>query len=319
LDDLERALDQTVGYLRSPAALFALDADAYWPKWDGPWWRMLLLHEMGLTHETPPAIVEKLVESLDRHLLTTFPFRVEDVPPGKDPAANVPCHCQLGCVYQVLHACGVDVDARLPWIRPWFLRYQLPDGGLNCDEVAYTKPVPRSSIVSTLPPLEAVLLGTDRAFTSEETRFLDRGAQYLIERRLWRSVSRGGAVIDEAWGKLCFPRFYFYDLLRALTFLVRYAKRLDRPLPLGAMEEGLRIIRNQAKDGELAPGRRAFEGTKTRWLAEDGIWRRGDSAREAGSFPLLEAVSVVGAPSPFLSRDFEEVRRATGDTRDEVH
>src|SRR6185369_16599912 len=122
-------------------------------------------------------------------------------------------HCQLGCVFQVLVACGVDVDARLPWIRPWFLRYQLPDGGLNCDEEAYTKATPRSSIVSTLPPLEAILLGTKRAFTPGEEKFLDRGARYLLDRRLWRSVSKGGAVIDESWRRVAFPRFYFYDLL----------------------------------------------------------------------------------------------------------
>ncbi len=317
---MREALDETLDSLRSPAALEALDADPYWPKWDGPWWRILLLHEMGLSHEIPEAIVERLVESLARHLLPTFPFRVEDVPPGKDPVANVACHCQLGCVYQVLHARGVDVDARLPWIRPWFLRYQLPDGGLNCDEAAYTKPVPRSSIVSTLPALEAILLGTTRPFTPEETRFLDRGAQYLIERRLWRSVSRGGAVIDESWAKLCFPRFYFYDLLRGLTFLVRHAKRLERPLPLGAMAEALEILRaagngGLARDGQLAPGRRAFEGTKTRWRDKTGAWHRGDEARLAGSFPLLDAVSAPGAVSPFLTRDMEEVHRATGDAR----
>ncbi len=307
---VQAGLDETLDYLRSPAALAALDADPYWPKWDGPWWRILLLHEMGLSRDIPPVIVEKLVESLGRHLLPTFPFKLEDVPPGKDPYGNVACHCQLGCVYQVLFASGVDVDARLPWIRPWFLRYQLPDGGLNCDEAAYTKAVPKSSIVSTLPALEAILLCTPRPFTPEEIRFLDRGAQYLIERRLWRSISRGGAVIDESWAKLSFPRFYFYDLLRGLVFLVRYAKRLNRPLPTEAASEAFEIVREHLVDGQLAPRRRAFEGTKTRWRDEDGAWHRGEAARLARSFPLLEAVSEVGTTSPFLTREFEEVRGA---------
>ena len=53
-------------------------------------------------------------------------------------------------MYQVLFACGVDIDGRAPWIRAWFLRYQLPDGGLNCDEKAYAGSGGASSIQSTV-------------------------------------------------------------------------------------------------------------------------------------------------------------------------
>ena len=55
------------------------------------------------------------------------------VPGGADPHRDVSCHCALGSIHQVLAACGVDVDRALPWIRPWFVRYQMADGGLNCD------------------------------------------------------------------------------------------------------------------------------------------------------------------------------------------
>ena len=56
----------------------------------------------------------------------------------------------------VLGAAGVDRDRVFPWMRPWFPQYQLADGGLNCDERVYTRETPRSSFLSTLPPLEAV-------------------------------------------------------------------------------------------------------------------------------------------------------------------
>ena len=38
---------------------------------------------------------------------------------------------------QIIAACGVEVDRALPWARPWFVRYQMSDGGLNCDSDAY--------------------------------------------------------------------------------------------------------------------------------------------------------------------------------------
>ena len=40
-------------------------------------------------------------------------------------------------MFQVLAASGIDVERALPWIKPWFVRYQMADGGLNCDEAAY--------------------------------------------------------------------------------------------------------------------------------------------------------------------------------------
>ena len=47
--ELKRAIEHSVAYLDSPQAREALAVDAYWPKWDSPWWHMLLLDEMGLT------------------------------------------------------------------------------------------------------------------------------------------------------------------------------------------------------------------------------------------------------------------------------
>ncbi len=298
------ARDETIRYLDSAGALATLAEDPYWPKWDGPWWRMLLLHEMGSASDIPRPVVDALIEGLSKKVYPFFPIRPEEIPPGADPYRSFPCHCQLGCVYQVLSACGVDVDARLPWIRPWFLRWQLPDGGLNCDEAAYTKAVPRSSVVSTLPALEAVLLWTKRPFTAAEEKFLDAGARYLIERKLWRSISKGGAPIDESWQKLTFPRFYHYDLLRGLTFLGRWSAKRGVPLPGEAVAEATRIIESQLDaEGRLAPGRRPFEGAKTRLRDASGAWVKGESR----TFALLDAVSAPGVPSGWLTAEWRAI------------
>lgn len=276
---VNRDIAETIDSLRAP-----IGDDPYWPKWDGPWWRAMTLWELGHAEAIPSTFIDDLVARVDSHCLHFFPVRPEELPPGADPRRNVACHCQLGTLYQLLHAARVDVDAALPWIRPWFLKYQLPDGGLNCDESVYAGDDPRSSFVSTLPPLEAVLFCTDRPFTREEIRFLDRGAQYLLERKLCRSL-RKHRIADRAWLRPTFPRFYHYDVLRGYEFVVEWAATLGRAV----MTESLEIARRVRPTVQ----RRAWAAETKTLSPED--WSRQHRAK---SFPLLERVSRIGEPLP---------------------
>jgi hypothetical protein len=299
---IAQAVADSVSYLASPLALEHIAQDPYWPKWEGPWWQMRLLQELGWGTQIPPQAAEAMARAMTTHYLPDFPVHEHELPPGTDPYRQVLCHCALGCMAQVLDASGIDLPARWPTAWPWLLRYQLPDGGLNCDEGAYTRPVPRSSVISTVPTLEAMLEHTHRPFTAAERQFLDRGAAYLIERRLCRSVSKGG-LIDPAWLQPIFPRFYEYDVLRGARFLVNWATKLARPLPWAALDEALTALREAARDHGLRP--RA-------WLAADrtlrrdaaGGWRRGEPA---GSFALLEWVSAPDRPSPWLQQEWREL------------
>src|SRR5262249_32545141 len=152
---------------------------------------------------------------------------------------------------------GLDAEREVPWLRAWFPRYQLADGALNCDEEAYTRPVPRGSIVSTLPPLEALLFDARGPLSPAEEAFLDRGAAYLLARRLFRSISKGGAPIDPALLEPCFPRFYHYDVLRGLAFVAAWAERRAKPLPAEAIAEAAAAIaRGADAAGRIAARRR---------------------------------------------------------------
>ena len=110
--------------------------------------------------------------------LHIFLIQPDEWPPGADRARDGSCHCALGSMDQVLAACGVDVDAELPWIRPWFERYQMRDGGLNCDASAYlVHDECPSSMVGTVAPFEAMLPRGDGPF-------VERAAAFLIDRQL---------------------------------------------------------------------------------------------------------------------------------------
>lgn len=303
-------LRESVCYLNSDEAIKSLEADAYWPKWDSPWWHMLLLHEMGETKLIPEAVVKAHVTTLAKMPVKIFPIHPGEMPADVDPYRGSPCHCQLGNVYQVLAAWGVDVDRELPWIRPWFLRYQMEDGGLNCDSDAYlAKDEIPSSMVGTIAAFEAILLYTPRSWTAEERTFLDKGANFLIERKLMLgSTTKHNASERESaanWLKACFPRFYLYDVLRGLNSLSIWAEKTDRTIPAESVRDVVAYLSKRFPDGSVQNERHSYEGVGTILPAPSGEWIR---RQPATFFPLLARVSAVGEVSPFLSRQWAEAR-----------
>jgi hypothetical protein len=303
-------LQDSLRFLNSASALRSLEADPYWPKWDSPWWHMLLLHEMGETKRIPEAVIGTYVAALDKMPLKIFPIQPREMPFGVDPYRGSPCHCQLGNVYQVLASWGVDVDKELPWIRPWFLRYQMDDGGLSCDNEAYLvrDEVP-SSMVGTIAAFEAILLYTPRPWTPEEKIFLDKGAQFLIGRKLMHgSSTRHNAserVSAEQWLKLCFPRFYLYDVLRGLNALLIWSERTKQPIPSEAIRNVADYLTERFPDGKMRCERHSYEGTSTILLSPSGEWIR---RQPASFFPLLTKTSALNEISPFLSKQWAEAK-----------
>ena len=311
---LERDVATSVQYLASETAIDCLAADSYWPKWDAPWWHMLLLHEMGHAALIPHVAIEKLVEALHRYPLKIFPIHPGELPADIDPHRGYPCHCQLGNVYQVLAACGVDVDRELPWIRPWFLRYQMADGGLSCDNDAYlvSDECP-SSMVGTIAAFEAILLYTPRPWTREETAFLDAGARFLMGRQLMHGSDTKHNAAETAsaqkWLQPCFPRFYLYDVLRGLSALVSWADKTRKVLPANSIAKVVEHLTARFPDGEVRNERLSYAGVGTILRSPTGEWTKPKPAPPASLFPLLTKVSAVGSVSPFLTRHWAEARQ----------
>ena len=283
-------VEASVAYLRSDAARASLEKDPYWPKWDSPWWHMALLWELGRADAIPDEAAEALLAAVERRYPPYFPNPREPLPPGKDPRVDALCHCAVGVLYQMLWDKGLDLDGRAPWLRAWLMRYQLPDGGLNCDERVYASGG-ASSIQSTLPALEAILR-VRRDYTPGEEAFLDAGAAYLIERRL-AYRKRDGAPMDASFLKLGFPRFYDYDVLRGAAFLADWALALGRDVPRAAIAETLDALTARFPDGTIRVEKPTLPGA-------------GES-----SFPLLDEFPV-GAVSERLTKRWAGVRLLLG-------
>jgi hypothetical protein len=304
--EVERGIADSVAYLGSDAALRSIELDPYWPKWNSPWWHMLLLHELGEARQIPARTSAAMTARIDR-LLHLFPIHPSDAP-GADLQRDTACHCALGAMYPVLAAGGIDVDRALPWVRSWFVHYQMADGGLNCDNTAYlqTGECP-SSMVGTVGPLEAMLLGG--ASTDEQRSFIARAGGFLIDRALIHG-SRTVHNAEErdaapAWSALTFPRFYFYDVLRGLAVLVRWAEATEQRLPEAAVATVVNALVERWTDGVVRVERQALAGKTTILPTVD----RSPSPRASASpFPLLDAVSRLGEPSEALTRQWSEAR-----------
>jgi hypothetical protein len=103
------------------------------------------------------------------------------------------------------------------------LSEQLEDGGWNCE----APPSKRSSFHSTICVLEGLLeyekaVGPSAALSDARAR----GHDYLLERRMFRSLA-SGEVIDARWTRFSFPTVWYYDVLRGLDYLRNAGVRPD--------------------------------------------------------------------------------------------
>ena len=305
---------QTVAELDSSAAEEALAASCYWPKWDGPWWKMRLLHELGLTSAIPARALDALTRSLNKMPFHIFPITPEEGEGIKNPFNDTGCHCQVGTMVSVLTAAQRHVRTEVPWMRRWLASYQMLDGGYNCDEGAYLvhNECP-SSMVATIAIFEALLAVGPEQWTEAERGAAERMARFLVARRLTEgSATTYNAIEQEeakAWPLLCFPRFYHYDILRGLSALVRYAELTGFEIPLQSVAPVFEQIERKADPatGALRVERQCFAEHRTVRRDAEGEWTGRGPAEE---FPLLLAVSVIGGVCDPLTQEWRRTREA---------
>jgi hypothetical protein len=120
------------------------------------------------------------------------------------------------------------------------LREQLADGGWNCEAPKST----RSSFHTTICVLEGLLAYEHaKGASAVITQARQRGEEYLLERRLFRSLSTG-AVIDADWTLFSYPTRYHYDVLWGLDYLRRAGVAPD-----DRVTEAVELVRRR-QDGE---------------------------------------------------------------------
>ena len=124
------------------------------------------------------------------------------------------------------------------------LHEQLEDGGWNC-EAPRSK---RSSFHSTICVLEGLLeYEQAKGATTDVTDARLRGQEYLLERRMFRSLSTG-VVIDPDWTQFSFPTRWHYDVLWGLDYL-----RRARVEPDERVAEAIDLVEEKRDEGGRWP------------------------------------------------------------------
>jgi hypothetical protein len=141
--------------------------------------------------------------------------------------------CINGRVVTVGSYFGQDVTG----IVERLLGEQMADGGWNCEQENGST---RGSFHTTINVLEG-LLEHERATggSAEVTAALQRGQDYLLERRMLRRLS-SGELIDPPFTWFSFPTGYHYDALRGLEHL-----RAAGVTPDARVAEAIDLVRSK--------------------------------------------------------------------------
>lgn len=253
-------LNEVGAVIESEKALLMIERDVYWPKWDSPWWYILLLEETGRLNEVPVEVFKELLTCADRQYLKIFPTREEDIDGPVNGYTEVMCFCFLGCLMKIASKLDFDVFAHVPWAKEWINRYQLPDGGYNCDDAAYTGSG-KSSIISTAVMLEGMV---EYARFSQETDIyaanMQKAVSYLLKHQIY--FTRTGEVIpDVNWDKVIFPRFYEYDFTRGLEAIFDFLLLTGKKVRGIAIEKAVALLDEKIKSG--------LDHSEKQWLSEE--------------------------------------------------
>jgi hypothetical protein len=145
--------------------------------------------------------------------------------------------CINGRVVTVGSYFGQDVTG----IVERLLGEQMADGGWNCEQENGST---RGSFHTTINVLEG-LLEHERATggSAEVTAALERGQEYVLDRRMLRRLSNG-ELIDPAFTLFSFPTGYHYDALRGLDHM-----RAADVMPDARMAEAIDLVRSK-RDAE---------------------------------------------------------------------
>ncbi|HEV8217482.1 MAG TPA: hypothetical protein VGP95_16650 [Gemmatimonadaceae bacterium] len=180
----------------------------YTPKWTSTHYTLLALRDLGVPASnvgcrTACGLI------LDRGLQSdggiNYPTRPSDKRRGEA--------CISGMSLSIVSYFEMD-DERVDRIADYALKEQMPDGGWNCRKPAGATHSSMNTTISMLEGLRHYELFRRRK-RAEVRAAMQRGREFLLEHRLFRS-HRTGAVIKSEFTRFVFPPRWHYDVLRAL-------------------------------------------------------------------------------------------------------
>lgn len=223
--DLLRESEETVAQERLRVAfegwgsrlLYLQAPDGHWgggpfvrASWASSMETLMLLRDLGVDPKSEPArkAIERVRETTWGPEFGDSPYFEGEVEP---------------CINGRVLACGAYFGEVSDRLVHRLLHEQLEDGGWNCE----APPSKRSSFHSTICVLEGLLEYEKAKGAIAVTSARYRGQEYLLKRKMFRSLSTG-EVIHPDWMQFSFPTRWHYDVLWGLDYLRRAGVKPDQ-------------------------------------------------------------------------------------------
>jgi len=177
---------------------------------------------------------------------------------------------------------GADIEA----LCSGLLGEQLEDGGWNCETERGSTV---SSFHSTICVLEGLLEYERAGGHLSVSQARQRGEEYLLQRRLLRSL-RTGEVIRDSWVRFAWPTQWHYDVLRGLDHFRAGGGRPDERIA-----EAAEVVRTKATDDGRWLMDRVYAGQSHFTFEDEGGPSRWNTLR---ALRVLRWFDAAGAASP---------------------
>lgn len=222
---------------------------SYHPYWTSTTYTMLLLRDLGVDPKDPRVreAVARVRDNMDNTLDGEHLFFSGETET---------------CINGMVLALGSYFGEIREEVLERLLDEQLDDGGWNCWAPEEST---RASFHTTICVLEGLLeyeasRGPDEAVSGARRR----GEEYLLERRMFRSIT-SGQLINSDWTRFSFPTRWHYDVLRGLDYM-----RSAGVAPDGRVEEAVGMVAGK-RDGS---GRWSLEHShagEIHFLMDEGV------------------------------------------------
>ena len=265
-------------------------------KWTGAHWRLVSLVELGIPAGEPRAVAA--AETVLSWL--TGASHRRNVPVIEGLARR--CGSQEGNALAVASRLGLADDPRVALLATSLVEWQWPDGGWNCDRRPQAH---RSSFNETLPPiwgLHEFAIATGDTTAADAAR---RGAELLLEHRLYRALATGEPIHPE-WLTPHWPPYWHYDVLQALVVLARMGLAAD-PRAADARDA---IERRRHADGRWHASSRWWKRPGSRNYPEAVDWRLDDGADRMVTLRALTVLRAGDGPTSNVPARSRRKRRA---------
>ncbi|MFW9964929.1 MAG: hypothetical protein ACFFCX_15270 [Candidatus Sifarchaeia archaeon] len=258
----EYKVTQTILGKQKPNGFWESENEPYLPKYTSSYWQIMLLGMFGMTREKPQ--IEKAVNHLlafqheeggfvefmkkgamkEYELIRKRNLAKKKVTPSLEEWApakirEMELSCLTGNVALALNRLGYSEHQAVDDALRWLVEIQNVDGGWLCPYWGAHKNDKHGCFMGTITPLDAFSETPKKLLNANMRKAIERGIEFLLMHRLYRSDHHEFRVIREQWLMLTFPQF-FYDIVRGLAVVTKLGHAKDFRI-----DDALEVIMNK--------------------------------------------------------------------------